>query len=341
MPGASSQFPQGLLPRDINPADGGSAKRRNRRSQRHLTLQPKAHRPDAPRALHRRPRISRACRASPTGTVDDAGIDELLTVDEVQLDQDIVAGTNDPDQRVRLDRNRGAAAGRGHELPGVDEAVHDPRTTAAISVETIRTLAQQWTAAGRPTPTTRRSPIEDHLRDPALFQYTLNPPQDPNSNIWPVVFFLTTSHKGYCQYFASAMGSMLRSLNIPTRLVSGYGPGTTRDPERTRGGPAPGRGDHQRCAQLGRGVLPRLRMDSLRAHAAVEPGQLSAVPARRGRGHRPRRPRRRPAKPVPTCQARQPERHRPHDRQHSAKLTPRFPRRWSIVARGARARSSC
>jgi Transglutaminase-like superfamily len=47
--------------------------------------------------------------------------------------------------------------------------------------------------------------------------------------MWPVVYFLTTSHRGYCQYFASAMGSMLRSLGIPTRLVSGYGPGTTHD----------------------------------------------------------------------------------------------------------------
>jgi hypothetical protein len=44
-----------------------------------------------------------------------------------------------------------------------------------------------------------------------------------------VVYFLTTSHQGYCQYFASAMGSMLRSLGIPTRLVSGYGTGTTQD----------------------------------------------------------------------------------------------------------------
>ena len=50
----------------------------------------------------------------------------------------------------------------------------------------------------------------------------------PNASIWPVVYFLTVSHRGYCQYFASAMGSMLRSLGIPTRLVSGYGPGTTR-----------------------------------------------------------------------------------------------------------------
>jgi Transglutaminase-like superfamily len=92
---------------------------------------------------------------------------------------------------------------------------------------TIRTLAKQWTA-GITDPYDQAIAIEQHLRDPANFQYTLNPPQDPKASMWPVVYFLTVSHKGYCQYFASAMGSMLRSLNIPTRLVSGYGPGTTR-----------------------------------------------------------------------------------------------------------------
>ena len=38
--------------------------------------------------------------------------------------------------------------------------------------------------------------------------------------------FLFESKRGYCEYFASAMGDMLRSLGIPTRLVNGYGPGT-------------------------------------------------------------------------------------------------------------------
>jgi hypothetical protein len=38
-------------------------------------------------------------------------------------------------------------------------------------------------------------------------------------------YFLTKSHKGYCEYYATAMGDMLRLLGIPTRLVNGYGPG--------------------------------------------------------------------------------------------------------------------
>jgi hypothetical protein len=94
-------------------------------------------------------------------------------------------------------------------------------------VETIRQLAKEWTS-GQTNAYDMAITIEQHLRNPVFFQYTLNPPPVP-AHVWPVVYFLTTSHKGYCQYFASAMGSMLRSLNIPTRLVSGYGPGTTHD----------------------------------------------------------------------------------------------------------------
>jgi hypothetical protein len=42
----------------------------------------------------------------------------------------------------------------------------------------------------------------------------------------PLEYFLFTSKQGYCEYFASAMGDLLRSIGIPTRLVNGYGPGT-------------------------------------------------------------------------------------------------------------------
>jgi hypothetical protein len=41
--------------------------------------------------------------------------------------------------------------------------------------------------------------------------------------------FLTRTRAGYCQYFADAMGALLRAAGIPARLVSGYGPGTADD----------------------------------------------------------------------------------------------------------------
>ncbi len=95
---------------------------------------------------------------------------------------------------------------------------------------TIRQLAQQWTANAT-NPFDIATTIETHLRNPQLFRYTLDPPVPDGSganggSTWPLVYFLTTSHAGYCQYFASGMGSMLRSLGIPARLVNGYGPGS-------------------------------------------------------------------------------------------------------------------
>ncbi|MHB8393566.1 MAG: transglutaminase family protein [Candidatus Dormibacteria bacterium] len=64
--------------------------------------------------------------------------------------------------------------------------------------------------------------IQDALRSQEF--YTLDPPPTP-AGLWPIVYFLNDSHRGYCQYFASAMGAMLRTLGIPSRLVSGFGPG--------------------------------------------------------------------------------------------------------------------
>jgi hypothetical protein len=48
----------------------------------------------------------------------------------------------------------------------------------------------------------------------------------------PVIFFLFNSQAGYCEYFASAMGEMLRSLDIPVRLVNGFGPGQATEQEK-------------------------------------------------------------------------------------------------------------
>ena len=91
----------------------------------------------------------------------------------------------------------------------------------------IHRLALSWTA-GLSDPYAQAAAIETHLRD--SFLYTLSPPRPPAGE-WPIVYFLTAGHRGYCQYFASAMGAMLRSLGIPAMLVSGYGPGT---PTRSR-----------------------------------------------------------------------------------------------------------
>ena len=97
----------------------------------------------------------------------------------------------------------------GYRSPDVQKQIHD----LAVSVVT---------AKGATTPYDQATAIQNFLRD--NYQYTLSPPTTPQG-VDPLSFFLFRSKAGYCEYFASAMGDMLRSLGIPTRLVNGYGPG--------------------------------------------------------------------------------------------------------------------
>jgi len=54
------------------------------------------------------------------------------------------------------------------------------------------------------------------------FTYNLAPGEAQGD---PVIYFLFTNKKGHCEYFASAMVLLLRSLGIPARLVGGYSGG--------------------------------------------------------------------------------------------------------------------
>ncbi|MEW6666617.1 MAG: transglutaminaseTgpA domain-containing protein [Thermodesulfobacteriota bacterium] len=54
------------------------------------------------------------------------------------------------------------------------------------------------------------------------FEYTLSPGEARGD---PVLHFLTITRKGHCEYFASAMTLLLRSLGIPARVVGGYAGG--------------------------------------------------------------------------------------------------------------------
>jgi hypothetical protein len=92
---------------------------------------------------------------------------------------------------------------------------------SAEAEKRIADLAQSVTQ-GITNPYDQASAIEHFLR--SSYQYTLTP-YDPPRGVDAMEYFLFDSKQGYCEYFATAMGDMLRSLGIPTRLVNGYGPG--------------------------------------------------------------------------------------------------------------------
>jgi transglutaminase-like putative cysteine protease len=60
----------------------------------------------------------------------------------------------------------------------------------------------------------------DHLRNPSLYRYTLDRPAlDPARPLENFIFDVRESH---CELFASALTVMLRTRDIPSRVVSGY-----------------------------------------------------------------------------------------------------------------------
>jgi protein-glutamine gamma-glutamyltransferase len=87
----------------------------------------------------------------------------------------------------------------------------DPRIVA---------LAKSITARMK-TPFDKADAMESYLR--THYAYTLNLTGKPGRS--PLSHFLFGTRAGHCEYFASAMAVMLRTLGIPSREVNGFLPG--------------------------------------------------------------------------------------------------------------------
>jgi len=78
-------------------------------------------------------------------------------------------------------------------------------------------LAAQITAGAR-NDFDKATAIENYLR--TRFGYTLELPRTPLAD--PISNFLFVRKRGHCEYFASSMAVMLRTLGIPSRVVTGF-----------------------------------------------------------------------------------------------------------------------
>ena len=85
----------------------------------------------------------------------------------------------------------------------------------------IPSLAREMTD-GAQTDEQRARLLEQRLRHD--YSYTLELPQKTVSD--PLANFLFVRKKGHCEYFASAMAVMLRTLGIPSRVATGFQSGT-------------------------------------------------------------------------------------------------------------------
>jgi hypothetical protein len=90
-----------------------------------------------------------------------------------------------------------------------------------LSAEVLST-AQLWTQ-GAGTAYDVAVDLQTHLSNEALFTYSLTNPPVP-TDVDAVTWLLHT-HRGYCTYFATAMVTMARLLNIPARIVNGFSQG--------------------------------------------------------------------------------------------------------------------
>ena len=88
----------------------------------------------------------------------------------------------------------------------------------------IRELAGQITAQAT-TPYDKSVALETYLT--TRFRYTLDLTGSPGDN--PLGQFLFETRAGHCEYFASAMAVMLRTLGIASREVNGFLPGEYND----------------------------------------------------------------------------------------------------------------
>jgi transglutaminase-like putative cysteine protease len=80
---------------------------------------------------------------------------------------------------------------------------------------------QHLPAEGTKAVSERARALEAYLRDSREYGYTLEM-NVVDSSLDPVEDFLINRKKGHCEYFASALALLLRSIDIPARIVNGF-----------------------------------------------------------------------------------------------------------------------
>ncbi len=89
----------------------------------------------------------------------------------------------------------------------------------------IRELTEQVTKTAK-TPYEKVRAVESYLRSSGRYRYETQDVPIPAEGQDFVDQFLFESFRGYCDHFSSAMAVMLRTIDIPTRWVKGFAPGT-------------------------------------------------------------------------------------------------------------------
>ena len=129
-------------------------------------------------------------------------LDSQRSISRYEADSDIAIAT--PAELRTAGRDYPAPiTGQYLRLPSLDARV--PQLAAQIT----RSASNDFDKAAA---------IENYLR--TRFGYTLQLPQTPVKD--PIANFLFERRQGHCEYFASSMAVMLRTIGIPSRVVTGF-----------------------------------------------------------------------------------------------------------------------
>jgi transglutaminase-like putative cysteine protease len=73
------------------------------------------------------------------------------------------------------------------------------------------------------TPLEEALAVQQYLTDPTVFSYDATVPSGAGDDA--LQDFLFTTHRGFCQQFASSMAVLMRALGVPARVAVGFTPG--------------------------------------------------------------------------------------------------------------------
>ena len=111
--------------------------------------------------------------------------------------------------------------GRGDEGTAPSGEMSQQLLAVPLSARRVASLARE-VAGNEPTPERKLQALVAHLR--RNYVYTTRAPRTPRGKD-AVDYFLFHQKRGYCDLFATALALMARTLDIPTRVVTGYAGG--------------------------------------------------------------------------------------------------------------------
>lgn len=112
-----------------------------------------------------------------------------------------------------------AAAGTNYP-----QAVIDLYTSQSGISDRVAQLAREVTA-GAEKPYEQAKALAAYFNSSEFAYSTVGPVVPPDGDLVDTFLFAENGRSGYCQYFASAMALMARSLGLPARVAAGFSPG--------------------------------------------------------------------------------------------------------------------